>query len=425
MQHYDCIVIGGGFIGSQTTEKLSQNKDKKIAMFEQYPEGPSQGASFGETRIVRPVEWEVDAYAPMVLRSLEIYHSLNELCKQRNLPPVFYETGGLYGGPINSDIFLEAARCAKQNKIPHDILTPAQAKLRFPILDIPDNYRLVHDHVSGILVPERMLELHYQLAREKGAELHFETRLEKVESLDDGKLLITTNKGIFTTNKLIVGTGAWSGKLLENMGLDAVIENSTPERGYVAWIKPALGDGGYRMGELPVCTIGENSHDNFFSIPIFDEFGTPGLKTAATNHRKEYDDNDPWALRYMTDIEPVDDERVREYTDKFFPGTKGSPTIKAASCVWTENNSKTSAMFLGFYPGDQRIIIACGDNGEGARLSGAVAEIIADLTMGRKPKFDLSPFALDRPELADPDGVRYAREYKRPNDFPVGPSMDL
>lgn len=417
MKRYDCIVIGAGLIGSQTTAKLAQTGNQKVAMLEQFPEGPSQGASFGETRIVRPVEWEVDAYAPMVMRSLQIYHELNALCEERGLPPVFYETGGLYGGPKGSDIFEGAAACARKHGIKHEVLDATEVRKRFPVLNIPDHYKVVYDHQSGILVPERMLELHYALAREKDADLLFETKVEDVKSLDDGSLLVETNKGPFITSKLVVAAGAWSGKFLENIGLDSVIENATPERGYVAWIEPKSGDRGYTMSELPVCTIGEDQSDNFFSFPVFDEFGTPGIKAAATNHRKEYDDDDPWSLRHRTDITPDDDQRVRHYTDRFFPGTKGAPTVKAASCVWTENISKSSAMFLGIYPNDPRILIACGDNGEGARLSGAVAEIISDLAAGRDPRFDLSQFALDRPEL-DRDGVRYRRVYSRGDNAP-------
>ncbi|MCD8520532.1 MAG: FAD-dependent oxidoreductase [Alphaproteobacteria bacterium] len=252
MQNYDCIVIGGGLVGSQAVYRLSQTPGYKVAMLEQYPEGPSMGASFGETRIVRAVEWEVDIYTPMVLRSLEIYHALNAECAAYGIDPVFYETGGLYGGPADSDIFKGAQESVIRHNIPHDILDAAAVKKRFPVLNIPDDYKLVHDKQSGILVPERMLEFHYMLARQNGADLHFETRFKDISSLPDGRLLVTTNKGQFTTKKLIIAAGAWSGKLLEDMGLRCVIDNSTPERGYVAWIDPADDDADYRWENLPV-----------------------------------------------------------------------------------------------------------------------------------------------------------------------------
>lgn len=404
-KHYDCLVIGAGLAGAQSAAAIAA-RGLKVALVEQYAEGPSQGASFGETRIVRPVEWEVDAYAPMVQRSIEIFKQLNAECEKRGLPPVFYETGGLYGGPVGSDIFEGARACAERHSIRHEILDARQVREKFPALNIPDHYKLVHDFDSGILVPERVLELHYTLARERAADLHFGTEVKTVESLDERSLLVTTNKGAFTTKKLVVAAGAWSGRLLEKMGLPSVIENSSPELGYVAWIEPPGDDTAYRAENLPVITIGEDHKENVYGFPVMKGPGmegfTPGIKLGATmlDNRRFYDP-DPQLLRFSaTEAEARENEaRARYYSEKFFPGTVNQPIAKGAHCVWTDNDSDSTAMFLGPHPGDKRIVIACGDNGEGARLSGAVSEAVADLITDKNPRFDLSPFALDRPEV--------------------------
>ncbi len=51
-------------------------------------------------------------------------------------------------------------------------------------------------------------------------------------------------------------------------------------------------------------------------------------------------------------------------------------------------------------PGMPQVIVASPCSGHGFKFASVMGEILADLSTGRDPAFDLSMFRLDRPALA-------------------------
>jgi sarcosine oxidase len=64
------------------------------------------------------------------------------------------------------------------------------------------------------------------------------------------------------------------------------------------------------------------------------------------------------------------------------------------TCMFT--NTPDEHFILDTLPGFKEVVVASPCSGHGFKFSSAIGEILADLTMNRHPKFDLSPFTINR-----------------------------
>lgn len=64
------------------------------------------------------------------------------------------------------------------------------------------------------------------------------------------------------------------------------------------------------------------------------------------------------------------------------------------TCMFT--NTPDEHFVLDVLPGFEEVVVASPCSGNGFKFSSAIGEILADLTMDQRPKFDLSPFKIGR-----------------------------
>jgi sarcosine oxidase len=93
------------------------------------------------------------------------------------------------------------------------------------------------------------------------------------------------------------------------------------------------------------------------------------------------------------DVSNDEVERVRALADRFLPGAAGR-VRESMVCLYT--NAPDEHFILDTHPGHRRVIVASPCSGHGFKFSSAIGEVIADLVLEGRSRFDLAPFSLSR-----------------------------
>ena len=212
---HDVIVIGAGVMGSATAYHLARS-GKKVLLLEQFEVGHKHGSSHGETRIFR-FSYPETEYVEMAMESLRLWQEVEE----RSGRTLLNRTGGLdLGGGIEANAnALEA--CGAQT----EMMTGAEARGRFPMLDFPPNEQVLFSPDSGTVAAEGAWSTFVELAKADGAELREGTRVNALE--DDGNgVRVETSHGTFTAPVAVVTAGGWGAKVLATAGIELPVRVS-------------------------------------------------------------------------------------------------------------------------------------------------------------------------------------------------------
>jgi glycine oxidase len=213
-------------------------------------------------------------------------------------------------------------------------------------------------------------------AAARGARLAPWSPVERIETRGDRVVAVRTAAGEIPCGQLIVAAGAWSGRLLGELGLRAP---TPPWKGQIVLLR----------------------HDR-------------PLIRRIVEHGKNY-------------LVPREDGRVLVGATEEDAGFDTRPTAAAARDLLDEAiglcpvlaEAEVEATWAGLRPGSidnrpyigpapsfRNLIVATGHKRAGLQLSPATAELVADLVLGRPPRLDLDPFRVDRePDLSE-DTIR-------------------
>ena len=131
----DIAVIGLGAMGAAALYQLAR-RGVRATGIDRFAPPHSLGSSHGETRITRQAVGEGAAYAPLVLRSHEIWRELEAATGASLL----VACGGVMIGPMHRasshhgkpDFLRTTTAVAHQFAIPHEVLTRDDLTSRFP-----------------------------------------------------------------------------------------------------------------------------------------------------------------------------------------------------------------------------------------------------------------------------------------------------
>src|SRR6058998_1791529 len=126
---FDAIIIGLGAMGSAVACQLARRGGRVLGL-DRFAPPHALGSSHGQTRIIREAYFEHPAYVPLVQRAYELW---SELERQTGLS-LLRRTGGLMVGRPDSAVVAGAKRSAKEHSLPHEVLSAAEVRIRFPAL---------------------------------------------------------------------------------------------------------------------------------------------------------------------------------------------------------------------------------------------------------------------------------------------------
>jgi sarcosine oxidase len=342
------IVAGLGAAGSAAAWRLAAAGHQVIGL-ERWRTPHAFGSTHGESRVTRITAWEGAQYVPLAQRA----NALFDLLEKESGMPLRLHAGGVFVGFPHETIIAGTIACAGQAGVPCEVLTREEISARVHGIRVPEGMIGVVDPGAGVLLPEPILEAMHASARHHGADLRFDEPMMSWAADGDG-VNVTTSRGAFRADRLILATGAWMTEQLAPLGVSLTVERQT-----LHWFDARR--------DAPVRPV-----------LIAAGHGTEELCEPDTVDR---------TIR-ATDITPV-----AKLLDAWLPGDAGMHR-RAATCLYTRTPS--GHFILDRHPEHAQVILASPCNGYGFKFASAIGEGLAALATGSEPSVALAPWRLNR-----------------------------
>jgi sarcosine oxidase len=372
--NFDVIVVGVGSMGSAACFQLAR-RGARVLGIERFDIPNSMGSAAGFSRMIRLAYFEHPDYVPLLRRSYELWEELAvELSR-----PVIHITGGLMLGPPGAAVLEGSLRSVVRYDLPHELLDAAEAMKRFPQFKLPEDYRVLHDHEAGLVLPERAVAGYAELAMRSGAQLHGQEAVQSWESSGSG-ITVTTTKAKYSASKIIFCGGAWTDKLVRDLGVKLTVTRQP-----LAWVWPKSPDL-FSLGKFPVWILENRDGSNHYGFPMLP--GNPGFKLASHKRSAPTD-----AETLDRNVHDSDEEAIRPVLRDFIPQANG-PLLSMRVCMYT--NSPDLQFIIDRHPEHQNVFIACGFSGHGFKCASAIGQVLAELALNGRSTLPIEFLGLKR-----------------------------
>lgn len=346
----------------------------RVLGLEQFAIAHEMGSSHGVSRIIRLAYAEHPNYVPMLRRAYALWRELESEANERLL----FVTGGIDAGIAESATVKGALESCAMHHLAHEVLDAVSLSRRFPGCRLPSDMIAVYQADAGFLLPERCIVAHVEAARKLGAQVHEDERVLRWR-MDGEHVTVETIRATYRAQKIVIAAGAWARTLVPELS-----EVAVPERQVLIWTQP-LRPEYFQLGAFPVFNM-EAPEGRFYGFPVY---GVPGFKIGKYHHRRERVDPDSMDR----ECHPEDEEVLRTGIRRYFPDADGR-TLDMKACLFT--NSPDEHFILDSHPGHPQVVIAAGFSGHGYKFCSVVGEIMADLALNARTRFDITMFRLAR-----------------------------
>ncbi len=348
-------VVGLGAIGAQVLWQLSRRDDVTVHGYDLHGPGHGFGASGGDGRLFRTVQYEDTGYVPLLKRATQVWSELETETRQR-LRAV---TGGLIIGDEASAQIRTAVRGVEAFGLDAVVLTAAELRRRFPVQRYRDSDIGVLDRGAGIIRPELTNMATIDAAVRRGASLFKARRVAALEPDHDMVRVVTTD-GSEQYDHVVVATGAWIGQLVPQLA--GLVQ---PRKITSAWFFPrdarALADAVGFVRTAPV---------HYYGVPSADGISIK-LGLSGVNH---LDVDHPDAADYT-----VRHENFRPFVDvlsEYFPALWPDPFRVD---TYFEGYTADARPVLQNVTSDLPVTILAGFSGHGFKFAPLYGQIGAQL----------------------------------------------
>jgi sarcosine oxidase len=366
---YDVAVVGLGAMGSAAAFHLAR-RGRSVLGLDRFAPPHALGSSHGSTRIIREAYFEHPAYVPLVQRAYALWSEL-ERASGRELLRI---TGGLMLGRSEGVLIGGARRSAEEHRLPHELLTAAEVRARFPALAPDDDMVAVCEPRAGVLFPERCIQAHLDLARKHGATLCFDEPATAWRS-EGGGVRVATGQGEYRAAQLLLTAGSWMRAVTPGLELPLTVE-----RQVLYWFAPRADGPSFAPARCPIHLWEPSPRRFFYGFPDFGE----GVKVALHHGG---DVADPENVRREVGGDEV--AAMRDLLRRFLPAADGA-LRSAAVCTYT--NTPDEHFWIDRHPDHASVLIASPCSGHGFKFSSVIGEALADLLMEGRPRFDMTLF---------------------------------
>jgi monomeric sarcosine oxidase len=353
--HFDTIVLGGGTMGTAAAWELGKRGERALVL-EQFTHVNALASHSGYTRIIRHAYAEGADYVPLVLRADELWMELEAEIGET----VYHRVGGLEIMAPGHTQPLEAKASAEAHGLDYEWLDGAEVRRRWPTISIGDDWQAGYGARSGFLDVETAMHGMGDQARILGVKFR-EEEPARGWSIDGEGVRVTTDKGSYTADKLIVSAGAWAGTMLADIGLPLEVR-----RKVLFWLE-VEDESKFQPDDLPVFMT-DTRHGNIYGFPIW---GRPGLKIARHDGGVP---SDPDQLDRNVEVGEADD--VIALAQEIFPGVTGR-VLESAVCMYTVTPDEH--FIVDRHPEHSQVAIAAGFSGHGFKFASAIGEHLVDL----------------------------------------------
>jgi sarcosine oxidase len=219
-----------------------------------------------------------------------------------------------------------------------------------------------------------------------GAEIHARERVLGWGAHPGGEgVVVTTDRGRYEAERLVLTAGAWIGELAPIVQRLAIAE-----RQVLAWLQPKRPEW-FTRERFPVFNI-DVEEGRHYGFPIYE---LPGFKFGRYHHRSEKSAAD----LVRREVDEADETLLRQFADRYFPQGNG-PTMALRTCMFT--NTPDEHFIIDHHPTHKQVVVASPCSGHGYKFCSVIGEILADLATGDgSTRHDISFLRLARPALSD------------------------
>jgi sarcosine oxidase len=371
---FDVIVVGLGAMGSATAYQLAKRGVKVIGI-DRFTPPHAFGSSHGDTRVTRLACGEGAQYTPFARRSNEIWRELERstaktLLVQNGLLVISGkgERAKTHG---NADFLQTTVDAANTHSVPHELLSDADIRRRFPAFGIDDGDRGYFEPTGGFLHPEACVKAQLDEATRLGATLNYGETVTGFVPSSTG-VTVTTTRANYSAGKVVISAGAWLPTLLPQ----PMAAPFTVRRQVLCWFRI---DGKeppdrYRPEAFPVFIWQTPRKQTIYGFPWI------GTQVPAIKNATEQYDTTTTADTVERNVAPAEiAEMYDAYTAGFFPGVSRE-CIKSAVCMYT--CTPDARFVIDMLPGQPNVIVASPCSGHGFKHSAAVGEAVAGIVSG-------------------------------------------
>jgi sarcosine oxidase len=380
---FDTIIIGAGSMGSSAAYFLAK-AGQKVLCLDRYPAPHIFGSHSGQSRIVRKAYFEHADYVPLLERSYQNWRMIEAESGQK----LYHETGLLYLTTTQSEISNGVRHAATLHDLPLVEFNEESLSDIYPQFKSTQNKQILLEKEAGFALPELTIQTLIELAGKHGAILRMPEIVHRW-NVSEGTCKVTTDKGIYSSDKLILSPGAWSSQLIPDLNIPLKVSKQS-----LAWFETNVSSD-FSMENFTCFMIEDETQGLFYGFPELqpEKFGGAGGLKIAHHHVSNYIDN---LQDYSPDnkISQEEESLLRNILSEYLPEANGR-LLHATTCLYT--NSPDGDFVVDFLPGyNERVIIACGFSGHGFKFVPVIGEILSDLTMKGKPDLSIDFLSLAR-----------------------------
>lgn len=366
-QHVDVTVIGAGIMGAAAAWQLAR-RGLRVAVVEQYSIPHTRGSSHGASRIFR-LAYEYPEYVALARESLQGWHELEERSGHQLLMP----TGGVDFGPA---VHLDPiANALNHESVRFERLSSDMVSLEFPSYRVPCGWEALVQVDAGVLLADTCWRTLLDFAQEHGVAIHSESRVLEIRP-DCDRVTITTNRGTFESERVVVATAGWSNHLLTSLGIEIPLRTTREHVAYYS-IQPGA-------KYLPFIWHGESSAPEMYGLPN-GQSGTVKVGEHGTGPITDPDD----AGRLQVELL----KRVSAFVEAHLPGLTPRP-VEMQTCLYATSRDDN---FVIDRVGS--VVLCAGFGGHGFKFAPKIGEMVARLVTddaeGPMPRFAFARFAQD------------------------------
>ncbi|MBM3177091.1 MAG: N-methyl-L-tryptophan oxidase [Bacteroidetes bacterium] len=377
---FDVVVLGVGSMGSAACYHLAK-RGMSVLGLEQSSIVHEFGSHYGQSRIIRKAYFEHPDYVPLLKRSYELWNVLEQETGTR----LYTETGLLYAGRKDSMLMKGVRESAGIHDIPIEFFDFDRLKKVYPPFSLHPGHDIIFESGAGFLEPERCIEAHVEQAKISGAQIRSHEKVLGWAKSGSG-YEVTTNKGIYAAEKLVLTAGAWIGGLLPQVSQQLKVTRQT-----VFWMATKHPD--LFSPERFPCWLAEteNSGDVYYGFPNLQAgvYGPlHGLKIAQHNPGQVTDAD---SVDRMVSAEEKD--AMRAVMEEIFPGEYAG-LLHTKVCLYTY--SPDEHFIIDVSKDDPNLIFAAGFSGHGFKFCSVVGEVLADLAQDGKSSLPVQFLSANR-----------------------------
>ena len=371
--HYHTIIVGLGGMGSAAAYHLAARGEKVLGL-EQFTPAHPHGSSHGHSRVIRQAYFEHPSYVPLLKRAFAHW---DDLARQAD-EDLLHLTGGLNLGRPDSAVIKGVLESVRTHNLPHEYLTAADIRARFPAFTPDDDIVGVAERNAGYVIPEAAVRTHLRLAAQHGAALRYNEKVLRWAA-DGSGVTVTTDQRTYTADHLVLTPGAWAPELLRDLGLPLHVE-----RRVLLWFDPIGGDAPFQEPHFPVYIWDVGDGVSFYGFPK--QHGTPGIKVAIHTVGQHCTPETIDRTLHHADV-----ENLQALVRSRVPALGGTP-LDHATCMYTLTPDEH--FVISTHPAHPQVVLASPCSGHGFKFTPVIGEILADLAMHGRTNHDISLFSL-------------------------------